>query len=131
MAMLKFCLFVFCAFQLVLPARGFYADTLIQYDPGIGFAGNFTNALAALGEPSRNTPGQFGGPVDPFNPPFLPSQIVSVGSNGTLTVQFANPIANDSANRFGIDFLIFGNAGFIITNGDFSGNGITDGSLFG
>src|SRR5205085_1813634 len=37
----------------------------------------------------------------------------------------------DPAHPFGLDFNLFGNSGFIITNGDFSGGGITDGSLFG
>jgi len=36
-------------------------------------------AAPALGEPSRVTPGDFGGPVDPFDPPYLPTQLVSVG----------------------------------------------------
>jgi hypothetical protein len=45
-------------------------------------------------------------------------------------VQFSTPILNDPTHAFGMDFIIFGNAGFIITNGDFSGGGITDGALF-
>ena len=110
-----------------------YADSVVAYSPGTltGSAGSFTNASVALGEPSRVTPGLFGGPVDPFNSPYLASQLLSVGAGGSLTVQFNSPIQNDPSHRFGIDFLIFGNAGFVITNGDFSGGGITDGSLFG
>src|SRR6185503_3617029 len=46
------------------------------------------------------------------------------------TVQFGAPIVNDPSHPFGLDFIVFGNAGFDITNGDFSGGGITDGSLF-
>jgi hypothetical protein len=109
---------------------GVFADSILSYESGSGFAPGFTNANSALGEPSRVTPGPFGGPVDPFNPPYLGSQLVSVGAGGSLLVQFAAPILNNPANPFGLDFLVFGNSGFVITNGDFSGGGITDGSLF-
>ncbi len=113
-----------------------FATSVVSYNPGIGFATDFstgegyTNALVALGEPSRVTPGLFGGPVDPFNPPYLKEQVVSIGVGGSLTLGFGTPIRNLPGNPFGIDFIIFGNAGFVITNGDFSGGGITDGSLF-
>ena len=30
-----------------------------------------------------------------------------------------------------MDFILFGNTGFVIINGDYSGGGITDGSMFG
>jgi hypothetical protein len=113
-----------------------FADAVIAYTPGTGFATEFgtglgfTNAAVALGEPSRITPGQFGGPVDPFNPPYLRDQIVSLGQGGSLTLRLDSPARNDSRNPFGLDFVVFGNSGFIITNGNFSGGGITDGSLF-
>ncbi len=114
-----------------------FAETVVSYTPGMGFATEFgsglgyTNAAAALGEPSRSIPGPFGGPVDPFNPPYTRDQLVSIGEGGSLTVAFANPIPNSDAHPFGIDFIVFGSAGFVITNGNFTGGGITDGSLFG
>jgi hypothetical protein len=119
-----------------LRAAGF-ASAVISYNPGKGFATEFgsglgfTNTSAVLGEPSRVTPGQFGGPVDPFNPPYLRDQLLSIGAGGSLTIQFNETILHDPAHPFGLDFVIFGNAGFSITNGNFSGGGITDGSLFG
>lgn len=110
---------------------GSSATGVVEYRSGSGFVPGYTNAASALGAPSRMTGGQFPGPVDPFDPPYLPEQIVSIGAGGSLTLEFAEPIANDPANPFGLDFIIFGNAGFAITNNDFSGGGITDGSLFG
>lgn len=108
-----------------------HAQSVVSYNTGTGFAAGFSNPSAALGEPSRITSGQFGGPVDPFSPPFLSEQLVSVGAGGSLAVSFGTPILNSPGNPFGVDFLIFGNSGFSITNGNFSGAGITDGSLFG
>lgn len=111
-------------------AAGF-ADGVASYASGTGFSAGYTNAASALGEPSRVTPGMFGGPVDPFSPPYLSDQLVSIGAGGHLTLQFNSQVLNNPANPFGMDFVVFGNSGFVITNGDFSGGGITDGSLFG
>lgn len=103
-------------------AAGF-ADAVIAYDLGSGFANGFTNASTVLGSPAST--------VNPFSPAFRNTQLLSIGAGGYLTVQFSTPIANDPGNPYGLDFSIFGNSGFIITNGNFSGGGITDGSLFG
>jgi hypothetical protein len=103
-------------------AAGF-ADAVIAYDLGSGFASGFTNASTVLGAPANN--------INPFSPAFRNTQLLSIGAGGFLTVQFSTPILNDAANPYGLDFLIFGNTGFVITNGNFSGGGITDGSLFG
>ena len=108
-----------------------FADAVVAYTPGMGVSASYTNPASALGEPSRITPGIFGGPVDPFNSAYLGSQLVSVGAGGSLTLEFNTPISNSPANPFGLDFIIFGNAGFAITNGNYSGGGITDGSMYG
>lgn len=114
-----------------------YASRVVRYEPGAGYAKEFgtglgyTDPSAALGEPSRSTPGDWGGPVDPFNPAYLRSQVVSLGAGGILDVQLDTPVRRDPAHPFGMDFLVFGTSGFVITNGDYSGGGVTDGSLFG
>jgi hypothetical protein len=122
------------ASALFVPAitRAQFADTVVSYTQGTldpNYA-NYNDPTAALGAPSQVTPGEYGGPVDPFDPPYLPSQIVGVGTGGSLTLQFNTPILNNPGNPFGIDFIVFGHAGFYIANGDYSGGGITDGSLF-
>jgi len=118
----------------LLNARGSeFAGAVVGYDPGIGYVAGFTNAEAALGEPSRSNP--FGDPTDPFDPPYGKQQIVSIGAGGSLTVYFQTPILNHPNNLYGLDFTIFGNAGFIITNDfdlttyDWIGIPATDGSL--
>lgn len=100
-----------------------FADAVIDYNLGSGFASEFTNASTVLGAPTAS--------ANPFSPAFRNTQLLSVGAGGHLTVQFSTPIANDPGNPYGLDFVIFGNAGFVITNGNFSGGGITDGSLLG
>lgn len=124
-------------FVLSLSAvRAQYASSVINYTPGTGVSVGYDNPSAALGDPSRVTPGDFGGPVTPFAPPYLNSQVVSVGTGGSLTVQFDQPINNHAGNPYGLDFMVFGNSGFIITNPldeNFEpiGTPVTDGSLFG
>lgn len=113
-----------------------FADSVVSYVSGTGFQPGYTTAASALGEPSRVTPGTFGGPVDPFNSPYLSSQLVSLGVGGSLTVQFNSPILNNLANPFGLDFNIFGNSGFVVTNAmdenwNYLGTPRTDGSLYG
>jgi len=109
-----------------------FADAVMDYNPGALRANlaSYTNSSSAVGEPSRVTPGAWGGPVDPFNPPYLNSQLLAVGTNGFLTVHLQTPAVNSPSNPHGIDFIVFGGAGFSITNGDFSGGGITDGTIF-
>src|SRR5687767_5788508 len=70
--MLKYKYIISLAFASVSPVLGNFADSIISYDPGVGYAKTFsgvgyTNASAALGQPNRDT--SFG-PVQPFNPPF-------------------------------------------------------------
>lgn len=125
-------------FTLTLTSRvhAQFAAEVVSYNSGTGFATEFGTGLAydltesVIGEPSRVTPGQFGGPIDPFNPPYLREQLLSMGSGGHVTVRLDSPASNLPSNPYGIDFIIFTSAGFVIVNGDYSGGGITDGSLF-
>ena len=123
---------------LFVPSLGSaqFADSVVAYTSGTGFQPGYNTPASALGEPSRVTPGTFGGPVDPFNSAYLSSQLVSLGAGGSLTVQFNSPILNLPANPFGLDFNIFGNAGFVVTNAmdenwNYIGTPRTDGSLYG
>ncbi len=126
---------------VVLAAQAQFATEVISYTPGTGIATEFGSGLpynqtaAVLGEPSRVTPGQFGGPVDPFAPAYTRDQLLSVGTGGSLTVKFGTPVFNDPGNAFGLDFQAFGGSGFVVTNdfdADFNyiGTPATDGSLF-
>ena len=114
-----------------------FAAEVVSYKSGVGFAtdwstgAGYTNKDAIVGPPARETPGKWGGPVTPFSPPYLLGQILSIGEGGEVTLKFGKPIRDESINPFGLDFLVFGGAGFTITNGDFGGGGITDGTLFG
>jgi len=104
-----------------------FASSVVSYTEGSGVDSGYNNPDSALGAPTLYNGYQN---TDPFNPPYLPSDIVGIGNGGSLTLQFNTPIQNNPANPFGLDFIIFGHAGFTITNGDYSGGGITDGTLF-
>ena len=111
-----------------------FADRVVSYDPGVGFAAGYTNPAAALGAPAKINP--YGEPTDPFDPPYGTAQIVSLGEGGSLTIKFDDDVENKKKNPFGVDFIIFGNTGFIITNDydlvnyNYVGVPATDGSLF-
>ena len=114
-----------------------FAVQVVSYKSGVGFATDWSNGAgytdkdSIVGPPTREMPGKSADPITPFSPPYLLGQILSIGEGGEVTVKFAKPIRDESINPFGLDFLVFGGAGFTITNGDFSGGGITDGTLFG
>lgn len=134
--MLKFHLLVLATASLVLNshASSYFADDVVSYDPGVGFVARYVSPEVALGEPSRINP--FTEATDPFNPPYGTNQIVSIGAGGSITVHFHTPVLNHPNNFHGLDFTIFGGAGFIITNEfdlstfDWIGTPATDGSLF-
>jgi hypothetical protein len=129
MSPLRCCLFFLAGALVAEPlAAQNHADRIIAYQPGIG-AGSLTNAQAALGPPSRETVDPQWGtfPVDPFGPPYLSNQVVSIGAGGSLTLRFEHPVENHPDNPHGLDFIVFGNA-FFQFKPDFS---TTSGALGG
>jgi len=123
------------SFVLILGAHaGPFADAVVSYEPGTGFAPRFIHPEAALGEASRVNP--FGEAVEPFNPPYGTNQIVSIGAGGHLVLRFHRPVLNHPNHPHGLDFTIFGGTGFIVTNEfdlstfDWIGTPSTDSSLF-
>lgn len=91
-----------------------YADEVIAYIQGSGAAPGYTTPQVVIGSPERFTgEGIFPSVVSPFNPAFGVDEIVSIGVGGSLTVRFNTPLTDDPNNLYGIDLLIFGNAGFI------------------
>jgi len=128
-------LLAFANFIINSNAATNYAARVISYNPGAGFAAGFTNTESVLGEPSRIN--DFEDLTEPFNPPYGKSQILSVGEGGSVVIKFGKPIFNAPNRPFGLDFIIYGNTGFIVTN-DFDpetfqwiGTPATDGSTFG
>jgi len=112
--------------------RAQFAGSMVAYTEGSGVLSGYNDPTAALGAPSTQTVDPdpvYGGtyPVDPFDAPYLSSQIVGVGTGGSITLQFNTPIQNNPGNPFGLDFIIFGHAGFAE---DFSTGTAADGSLY-
>ncbi len=118
-----------------LGLTAFGADRVISYDPGTEHSPGFTHPEVALGTPSEVNP--YGEATDPFNPAYGTNQVVSIGAGGSLVIRLQRPILNHPRNLYGLDFTIYGNSGFIITNEfdlttyEWIGTPATDGSLFG
>ncbi|HCT44855.1 MAG: hypothetical protein CMJ35_09315 [Phycisphaerae bacterium] len=117
-------------------AAGPFASSVLGYDAGSNAAAGYTNALTALGSAERFTgEGVFPGGVTPFNPAFGTDELVSVGSGGHLSLGFDRQITNDTSHAFGIDFIVFSNAGFADAswsdaNPDNDGSGLTGANPF-
>lgn len=108
-----------------------WADEIIDYLAGATANPGFLDPSTALGEPERFTgEGVFPGAVTMFNPTFGTDEIVSIGEGGHLIVRFDDPILDDPTNPFGVDLIVFGNAGFI--DADFPNGTLGDpAALFG
>src|SRR4051812_10101139 len=112
---MKKVLLLLAAASVVVVSNSFagnFAARVTSYNSGAGPAAGFTNTSAVPGEPSRVNP--YTEATDPFDPPYGRDQILSVDQGGSVTIQFAEPVKNHPRNPFGIDFIVFGNSGFII-----------------
>jgi hypothetical protein len=92
-----------------------YADAVISYNSGTGFAAGYTTPGAALGAPAS------GNSITPFAPPSSKSQLVSIGAGGEITLQLSAPIVNDPNDPYGINFILFANEFFVTSGGKVSG----------
>ena len=94
-----------------------FASSVLSYDAGTNAAIGYTDANTALGSAERFTgEGIFPGGVTPFNPAWGTDELVSIGSGGHLDLGFDTAITNDASHAYGIDFIVFSNAGFSDTS---------------
>ncbi len=103
-------IFGFAIFPSAVLAADPWADMVVSYSPGTDPAPGFTNADAALGEPTRDSIAFGGFVISPFGGAADPSEVVSLGDGGELVVKFDEPVVDDPLNPFGIDLLVFGNS---------------------
>lgn len=115
--MKKICLALALAGGVLVPlfSHAQFADAVISYNSGTGFAAGYTNPSAALGAPAS------GGSVTPFAPPFSKIQLVSIGAGGEITLQLDTPILNDPSAPYGINFILFANEFFVQSGGTVNG----------
>jgi hypothetical protein len=103
-----------CGVTFVNHAAAQYAAAVVSYNAGTTPAAGFTTPSAALGSPERITgEGSFLGVVSPFNPPFLTSEIVSVGEGGQLILRLSHYAIPQAT---GPEIGVFENVGLIDTN---------------
>jgi len=91
-----------------------WADQVIAYQDGSNAQVGYYDPQMAVGEPSKFTPDETWGDSDVtmFSSAWKPDQVVSIGAGGHLIVKFDEPVEDDPLNPYGIDLLVFGNAGF-------------------
>jgi len=108
---------------------GYVEGTGVGYDRLVP-SEKFNHPETALGRPTQQTtgdgfyipPGQ-SCPVVPVYPAFRYYEVVSIGSGGSITLKFNHPVTDDRNNLYGIDFIIFGNAYYILGNNQYWTNG--------
>lgn len=97
--------------SLATTAAAQFAVHVVSYDSGTTPTDGYLNAPAALGGPEHYSgEGVFPGVVSPFNPPYLSTELVSIGESGHLTLRLSNyvlPLAG------GPEIGVFSNAGII------------------
>lgn len=110
-------LFVLMAYSLA-PAVTPYATSLVSYTAGTTVQDGYTDGAKALGMPNPSIPGWPDGidNLTMFNGPWSSDDLVSIGAGGSLVVMFDHPVENDPLNPFGLDLIVFGNAGFMDNN---------------
>jgi opacity protein-like surface antigen len=115
-------------FVLAAPAlAASFATQVVRYTAGSNIPASYDDPTSSLGSPLRATgSGPFDGDLGPFNAPYTADQVVSIGAGGELVVRFDHQVADDSANPYGIDLLVYGNAFLGL---DFN-SGLADGVTF-
>ena len=95
-----------------------FATRVVSYIAGTGAATGHRNPQTALGEPTRIT-GTSSAPetVTPFQPAWMPNQIVSIGAGGSLTLELGQVAIDSPNNPFGVDLIVFSNAFFSDVSG--------------
>ncbi len=94
-----------------------YAAGVVSYSAGATPVSGYTTASVALGEPERFTgEGVFPGIVSPFSPPFLNSEIVSVGEGGHITLR----LSHFAIPQAGLEIGVFENVGLVMDFANFT-----------
>jgi hypothetical protein len=104
----KVCVMYRIAFTAALSAGVFasaaeFAASVGPYTPGAG-AGAYTTPAAAVGSPAPLTGQSIGFPniLSPFSPAFGTDEIVGIGLNGSIQLNFSTPISNVAGADFGV-----------------------------
>lgn len=92
----------------------------------------YNRAENVLGHPTMYMEGEWGGPINPYNPAWMENEflsLVSYGGKATVpgesdgpgyvTIAFDHDVIDDPANPYGIDFIVFGNSLGVGTSDDY------------
>ena len=117
-----------------------FASTVVEYVQGTGATTDiidgqpYNNPQTALGRPSIDSTGDRTSiPVDQTVPvnqvycPYRSFEVVSIGNDGRLILDFGHRVGDDPRNPYGIDLIVYGNG----CKGIFGGGGWTNGDPAG
>jgi hypothetical protein len=92
-----------------------WADQVVSFDAGLGGAAGYDQPAVTLGPPESMTGEDTDTPsvVSPYSPAWRPDEVVSIGAGGSLVLAFDQPIQDAPGNLFGIDLIVYGNAGLV------------------
>jgi hypothetical protein len=76
-----------------------HATQVISYTPGTGAVPGYTTPSSALGLPDADT--TFG-LLTPFHAPFDPSQMVGIGTGGSLVLKLSAPVSTGPGDTLGV-----------------------------
>jgi hypothetical protein len=98
---------VLCAASFAMPsalwAMPNIADQVVSYHPGDDSSAGYRDPGAALGMLKPVADPIFGNSIlSPFNPPYLPDDLVIVGAGGELTLKLARPVAAQAGPEIGV-----------------------------
>lgn len=100
-----------------------FASSVISFSQGIGADPGYDNPYVVLGAPPEAD--SYDWPVSITSAPWEPSDVVSLGNGGSITIAFDHKVLNNPVEvEYGIDLLVFGNS-FFATDGE------TDGRIIG
>jgi hypothetical protein len=92
-----------------------WADEVVSFDAGLGGAAGYDQPAVTIGPPELLTgeDTEITSVVSPFSPAWRPDEVVSIGAGGSIVLSFDEPVLNAPDNLFGIDLIVFGNAGLV------------------
>ncbi len=88
-----------------------FASEVVGYSADLNGTGDYNNPQDVLGEPAKENPD--GTCVSMVCPAWGDGRITTINQGSYIVVKFDHQVEDDPHNPFGIDFIVFGNSGYV------------------